>query len=247
MLFGKDCRWNQKGYLLVVPDRLESGPERNLGFTVTHITADKPVHGHRRLHVSHDVFHGASLIRCLRVFKGIFKIPKVSVMRGKCVSFLNFAPGIEFEKFSGHLANRFFDPLLDPCPRFASHLVQTRGNAIHPGVFLNAVHPVHRDIELVCVGVFYEQKVVCKVCHLKLDKASIPADTMFNMHNKVACLQVLKGNPLGSCPFSWSPWEPMSVAKDLIFRDDSNGLPGPHEPGGKLAKADGWGLFGTAL
>ena len=90
MLLGKHCRGDKKGYLLVVPHRLKGCSKRDFCLTITNIAANQPVHGHRGPHVSHDFFHSAALIRCLRVFKGLFKIPRVWSMWRKCMSFLNF-------------------------------------------------------------------------------------------------------------------------------------------------------------
>ncbi len=45
MLFGENGGGNQNGYLEAFHHRLESRAESHLGFAVTDVAADQPVHG----------------------------------------------------------------------------------------------------------------------------------------------------------------------------------------------------------
>ena len=49
--------------LLPILDRLESGPDRDLGLAVSHIPADQPIHGSGRFHVALDVLRCQALVR----------------------------------------------------------------------------------------------------------------------------------------------------------------------------------------
>lgn len=62
MLLGKNRRRGHDSHLLAVHDRFESCPDGNFRLAVSHVAAQKTLHGNRLFHISLDFLDGFKLI-----------------------------------------------------------------------------------------------------------------------------------------------------------------------------------------
>ena len=87
MLFGKDGGRNQNGHLIAIFDDLEGGPHCDLGFAVTDIAADQPVHRPVAGEVADDIVDRLLLAGGFIKGKGFLQFVEESAGRGKLLAF----------------------------------------------------------------------------------------------------------------------------------------------------------------
>ena len=75
MLLGQHRRGHKNRNLFAVIDGFESGADGQLGFAVTHVAANEPVHRPRPLHVPLDLPNRAYLVGSFLKGKSGFKLP----------------------------------------------------------------------------------------------------------------------------------------------------------------------------
>src|SRR3990170_1577512 len=74
MLLGQEGRRNKHGGLFPVQDRLTGRPDGNLCLSISHISANQPVHGPSGFHVSFYIIDSGKLVRGFFIFKGGLKL-----------------------------------------------------------------------------------------------------------------------------------------------------------------------------
>ena len=72
VLANEQGRWHDHGDLFTVLNSLERGPNGNFSLSVSHITAEQPVHRNRALHVSFHFIDRRELIRSFGVSERLF-------------------------------------------------------------------------------------------------------------------------------------------------------------------------------
>ena len=113
----------QVRHLISAHDRLKGRTHRNLGLSISHITAQKPIHGMRLFHIRLDLFNAAQLIVRLLIKKGRLKITLPLAVLCKCNTGNLTALGIKRDQFFCHVLGRRLDALLGIAPLGAAQLV----------------------------------------------------------------------------------------------------------------------------
>ena len=117
MLLGQNSRRRQKGNLLTAHNGLKGGPHCNFGFTVTYISADKPIHRNGLFHVLFYLSDAGKLVIGFFIRKSRFKscLPFIIFLKSKARARLSFR--IKIDEFCGYIFNRFFYLVLSVLPR----------------------------------------------------------------------------------------------------------------------------------
>ena len=154
MLLRKNRSRDKIYHLFSFLNRLKCRPDGDLGFTVSHIPADKPVHDLAALHIVFRIFNRLNLILCL--FKGehLLKFLLPYSVRSVDKSFRPLPYSIELNEIFRDSLNRFSDLTLSLSPLDSSQLIQLGLLCIRSRVFLNQIHLGDRNIEhsSICVG-----------------------------------------------------------------------------------------------
>ena len=69
VLEGQDCGGSKNSHLFAVIDGFEGRSHRHFRFSITHITANQPIHRPLLFHVLFDVLNGRQLVRRFLIFK----------------------------------------------------------------------------------------------------------------------------------------------------------------------------------
>ena len=194
VLFQQDSCRNKHCHLFIVAYGLERSSHGHFGFSVSHVSAYKTVHGGLPFHISEYFVYTAGLVRGLLVFKGHFKLLEIGIVRGKGESLLDLSPCIQLQEILCGLFNRFFYFFLDPLPGFAAETIQTGDNTLNSPVFLKIMEPVNRQIEPVIPLVFNKDKVIYIVIEFQFYQSVIPSYAMLDMDCEIAFFEILKCN-----------------------------------------------------
>ena len=106
MLLSKDCGRNQVYYLLSFLDRLKSNAKCHLCFTISHISADQPIHDFSAFHVLFCRFNGQELILRLLKRKHFLKLFLPYGIRSVLETGLILTGRIQFHQFFGDILYR---------------------------------------------------------------------------------------------------------------------------------------------
>ena len=147
VLLGEQRRGDEDRDLAAVLDRLERGPDCDLGLAVADIADDDPVHGHGFLHV---LLHGIDrehLVLGLDVWEVVLHLPLPGAVRRERVPRGALPLRVELDELTGDLPDGGPGLLLGVLPVRAAHLRQ--GGFLPADVAGEQVEGVHRDVELV--------------------------------------------------------------------------------------------------
>ena len=139
MLLGEDRRRYQKDHLLRVLDCLEGGPESDLRFAVSHVSADQPVHDTAGFHIRFHGRNGAQLVLCFLIGKQLFEFLLPDGILAVTVALCMQPFGIQLDELLRDIIDSLGDP--GPCllPLGAVQLVQLRLHGAAVGVFLDQI------------------------------------------------------------------------------------------------------------
>jgi hypothetical protein len=104
VLGGEDRRRNEDRDLFACGHGLERGAHRDLGFAITDVPADEPVHRRLGLHVVLDLIHGAQLVGRLLVRKGVLELALPGSVRPECVALCRQSLRVENDELLRDLA-----------------------------------------------------------------------------------------------------------------------------------------------
>ncbi len=177
VLLGEQRGGNQHCDLLAVLDRLERGPDRDLGLAVADVAGDQPVHGDLAFHVGLDLVDGGELVRRLHIREGFLKLPLPRRVRGEGVA----ARGHPGRVQPDELARDFLDGLaglgLGARPVRPAHLAQRR--RIAADVAGHLVQLVGRHEKPVAGGTALGRRVLE---HEVLAKTGVSPSTAISRH-----------------------------------------------------------------
>ena len=108
VLQGKDRGRTQKRDLLTLGDRLERGPQRDLGLAKANVAAQQTIHRFGLHHVFFNFLHSQRLIGCQVVIKIVFKFLLERSIRPIGVADIFFALGIQLDQAVGNLVDIVF-------------------------------------------------------------------------------------------------------------------------------------------
>ena len=139
MLLCQDRSRNQICHLLAILHRLERRPDRNLGFTVSDIPADQPIHDTMTLHVLLRLGDRPQLIIGLFIRKCFLKLFLPYGIRRICKAFLLLPYRIEVHQFFRNACHMSFYPGLRRLPCRTAQLIDLRSGPILAGIFLDQI------------------------------------------------------------------------------------------------------------
>ena len=122
----EDGRGNQDRDLLRVLDRLEGGPDRDLGLAIPDVADDEAVHRANRLHVVLDLDGGAELVDRLLVRERGLHLGLPGAVAGVWMTRGRGPSRVQREQLLGEVADRLPDALLRPEPLGAAELRERR-------------------------------------------------------------------------------------------------------------------------
>src|SRR4029079_4376584 len=118
--------------LLAVLDRLERGPQGDLGLAVADVTDDEPIHRSAGLHVELDLRGRSELVRRLLVREARLHLRLPRRIGAEAVTLRVGPGGVQLEELLGQVRDSFADPLLGPEPLGPAELAELR--LLGPGV-----------------------------------------------------------------------------------------------------------------
>ena len=121
MLLGKNRRRGHDSHLLAVHDRFESCPDGNFRLAVSHVAAQKTLHGNRLFHISLDFLDGFKLIWRFLKRKTVLKFFLPRRIRGKSMSRRNLSLGIKAQELRSKDGDSFLGLFLGFLPIRAAH------------------------------------------------------------------------------------------------------------------------------
>jgi hypothetical protein len=189
MLKGKDGRRHENRDLLAVRDRAKGGADRYFSFAVTDVTADEAIHHAAGFEVAQDLIDGLELVGGFVERKFGFELAKKRIPRRKREAGTDFSFGVELDEIDREpfdfVAYFFFcfGELL------AAELVELDSFS-GADVFLDDVEAIDREIELVLVGVFEQEKIAGRSRKREAHETAIAPDTVIDVHDGVADAQV---------------------------------------------------------
>ncbi len=153
MLIRKNRRRRQNRDLFAVHHGFERGAHCDLGFAVTDIADDKPVHRNGGLHILFCIFNRARLIDGQLIRKRVFKflLPRRIARKSKTLN--KFAFGIKPQKFVRHVAHRAFRFRLGFLPADAAEPVERRRCRFAGRITRNKIKPFDGNKKFRIVGV----------------------------------------------------------------------------------------------
>ena len=116
VLRGEDGRRDEHRDLLAVLDRLERGPDRDLGLAVADVADDQAVHRPAGLHVGLHLGDRAELVERLLVREARLHLVLPRRVGGVGVAAGGGPGGVELEQLLGQVVDGALDPLLRPDP-----------------------------------------------------------------------------------------------------------------------------------
>ena len=190
VLLGEDRRRHEQHHLLAVLDRLERGPERDLGLAVADVAADQAVHRARRLHVGLDHLDRVALVGRLGERERVLEVALPVAVGGERVTLAALALGVQVEQLAGELLGGPPGPRLDRVPAGAAELRQRRVGAAGADVPADLRELVDRDEHPVRAGVLEVQVVARDVRDGLRVEAREPRDPVVLVDDDVAGAQV---------------------------------------------------------
>ena len=127
VLLGEQGGGHQHGHLLAVLDRLERGPDRDLGLAVADVAGDQPVHRDLALHVGLDLVDGGQLVRGLHVREGFLQLALPRGVRAEGVAAGGHPGRVQPDQLAGDFLDGLAGLGLGAGPVRAAHLAQRRG------------------------------------------------------------------------------------------------------------------------
>ena len=190
VLVGEQRRRREHGDLLAVLDRLERGPDRDLGLAEPDVAAHQAVHRVGPLHVALDVVDRAALVGRLDVRERVLHLVLPRRVGPERVAVGVDPLLVEHDELLGDLAHRRPDLALRLGEVAAAEAVQRRRLAAD--VLAQRVDLVGRHVQLVAALVGDEQVVALDAADRALDHALVLADAVLVVHDVVAGLEVLE-------------------------------------------------------
>ena len=214
VLLHQDCGRRQQGYLFVVRDRLESGSQAHLCFSVAHVTAQQPVHVPVAFHVFPDFLHALCLVWRQFPREFIFKLPLPGRIRSEGMARILRTFRVQGFQVKGQGFQALLDLALLPGPFSAAQAVQLRCLVRVADIALHPLQLFHRHIQLVVSAVVDQQVVMPASLALDPGNALVDTDAVVFMHHIVAHLQVREGgNPFTGALPALAP--PVALAPDI--------------------------------
>ena len=236
VLPGQDGGGHQDGGLLAVQHAFHHGPEGHLRLAVPHVAAQKPVHGHRALHVPLDLPDAPQLVVGLGVFKLLLKLPLPWRVRRKSKARLTLALGVQLDQPLGQVGHRLFRLGLGPLPVRPPQLGQLfrlLGVLAAADILGDQVQLGGGDIQHIRPGVGDLYIVLLDAVGGHLHHPHIPAHSVVLVDHQVPGGQIRIGLqllPVGGLLFDRAG--PLSNAAGLALGDDCQLQPGVlHPPG----------------
>ena len=136
----------------------ESGAQRDLGLAEADIAADDPIHGLVGLQVAQDLFDRGGLIGGLLEREAGLECAIFRFAGQHRRALPRRAARIQVQQFRGDIADALCGLAARLLPLLAAELVKRRGFRRRARVAGHEVQRLHRNIQLVAVGVFEHQK-----------------------------------------------------------------------------------------
>ena len=168
MLLGKDGGGHQIHHLLILLDCLESRPDGDLCFPVTHVPADQPVHDPVALHIPLHRLDSQKLVLCLLKGEHFFKFLLPDRILSISIPFLVLPCRVEFHQVSGDLSYRATHPGLGLVPLLSAQPVEFWLLSVRSGILLDQIQLGSRDIKVPALSIGDLHIIFGHLIHLDL-------------------------------------------------------------------------------
>ncbi len=193
VLGGEDRGRHEDGDLRAVLDRLEGGPDRDLGLAVADVADDQPVHRPAGLHVHLRLGHGPELVDRLLVREARLHLRLPRGVRGEGVTLGRGPGGVERQELLGQVVDGPLDPLLRPQPVGAAELAEPRPLAA--GVAADPLDLLDRDEDPVAAGEAQLEVVALLPRPAASEHLLVAGDPVVDVDDEVAGGQPLEDVP----------------------------------------------------
>ena len=192
MLLGKHGRGREHRDLLAVHRRDERRTHRDFRLAVAGVAADETVHRLRRGKVLLDRRDCRELVGRLLIGKRrVEGLAPVAVdVIGEARDGLAFC--LRLQKCRGEIGDRLLRVLLVLLPPLAVQPVQAHGLALHADVAREEMRVRSRDVQLAAVRILDREDLAATAVHQDLRRANVASDTVVDMDDVLARLQVVE-------------------------------------------------------
>ena len=196
MLHGKNRRGAQNGDLLAGKHRFKCRPQRHFRFSVADIAAQKPLHGHRALHILLDLLRRLQLPHSFLIGEGLLKIALhvIVLLKGKARK----APPcrIQGNQLLCHFLCRCADAAFCFCPFRAAHFGKANGAVVRmrADIFCDKIQLVTRNIQRVSPLIADGDKIARGSVNIRNGAQPLVfPDAVHLMHHIIAYTQIVVG------------------------------------------------------
>ena len=204
MLFDENCGRREQSDLLPLEHRLERGADRDLGFPVTDVAAQQPVHRSLGLHVALDVLNRTFLIRREVELEGILELPLPRRVGREGETPRRVTNRRETQELGRHFAHRFLDARLAPSPGTSTQAIEPGTDiGITAGIFLDQIRPLDRHQQRVAALVGEGQHFELSALYRHPSEACETPDAVVHVHDQVSrteIAQIRREDPPSGAP-----------------------------------------------
>ena len=186
MLLGQDRRRCHDRHLAAIHDSLESRPDRHLGLAVSHIAAQKAVHGDGFFHIRLDFADGLQLIRGLLKRKFCLELLLPGGIGSKRMALRDLPLGIEPQQFRSQDGDGLFGPFGRPLPVRPSHTGKARRRPFAADVLVQEADLLDGHVQFIAVRVLQLQVIPMDAVDDDRFDAKIAPDALGIMDDIVA-------------------------------------------------------------
>ena len=227
VLLGQQGGRHQDRDLHALLDRLERGPDGDLGLAEADVAADQPVHGGRRLHVRLHRLDGGELVRRLPVGEGGLELVLPGRVEPEDRARAGDALLVEDDQLLGDLRDRRAHPGLRLLP--VRPVEPAQGRAVPTGVVTDHVDLVRRDVEPVAAAVLQDQVVPVVAGDGAADHAAVAGHAVLVVDDVVALFEVVEEAPGVALAWAGGTVGP-APAGDVPLGEDGQLRPREDEP-----------------
>ena len=219
MLLGQDGSGDQIYHLFTLLHGLESRPDSDLCFSVSHISADQTVHDLGALHIFFCRIYGGQLI--FRLLKGehFLKFPLPYGIRPILIAGLGLPCGIKLHQIPGDIFYRPFYLCFCLIPVLGSQLIQLRSLGVGPCIFLQQVQLIGKDVKCAVVSILNLDIILGHPVYSDFLNAPVNSQTMVFMYHIVSDTQFAEILDPLSAVLGFLPFFLFFLSENIRFRD----------------------------
>ena len=165
VLLGQNRGRHQYRHLFTTQNAQKRGPQSDLGFSVANIAAHQPVHRLGAVEIGQDIVNGQLLTARFFKRKAGHKLPVLRPINRQDGSLGGLPDRMHLQQLARHGQDGFPGFALDPLPLLGAQTVEGRAAFTAPGVLLDQIDPLNRQVQPISTCVLELQIVALGIGH----------------------------------------------------------------------------------